>query len=144
DLARMEGQAPERPEPAARTPSPARTERSGGVLEQLHLGREHAPERLPVERPAEEMDGDDRLRSGRRRLTRLRRVEVHRLGVDVDEHRARGAAVRHRGADPANAGWRALYQAIVRARPSSSSTCASKPRISRAFSTFGTRSSTSA
>src|SRR5437764_2207031 len=37
DLARMEGQAPERPEPAARTPSPARTERSGGVLEQLYL-----------------------------------------------------------------------------------------------------------
>ena len=37
----------------------------------------------------------------------------------------------------------ARYHAIVRARPSSSSTCASKPSSERAFSTFGIRSSTS-
>ena len=36
------------------------------------------------------------------------------------------------------------YHAIVRARPSSSSTCGSQPSSSRAFSTFGIRSSTSA
>ena len=36
------------------------------------------------------------------------------------------------------------YHSIVRARPSSSSTCASKPSSSRALSTFGMRSSTSA
>ncbi len=36
------------------------------------------------------------------------------------------------------------YQAIVRSRPSSRSTCASKPSSSRALSTVGTRISTSA
>ena len=35
------------------------------------------------------------------------------------------------------------YHAIVRSRPSSSSTFAAKPRSSRALSTFGIRSSTS-
>ena len=42
-----------------------------------------------------------------------------------------------------SAGLRARYQAIVRSSPSSSSTRASKPSSSRAFSTFGMRSSTS-
>ena len=42
-----------------------------------------------------------------------------------------------------SAGFRARYHAIVLSRPSSSSTFASKPMSSRAFSTFGIRSSTS-
>ena len=41
------------------------------------------------------------------------------------------------------AGVCSLYHAIVRARPSSRSTFASNPSTSRAFSTFGMRSSTS-
>ncbi len=49
-----------------------------------------------------------------------------------------------RRAEPyVSAGLRALYHAIVLSRPSSSSTFASKPMSSRAFSTFGIRSSTS-
>src|SRR5712691_5719185 len=46
-------------------------------------------------------------------------------------------------ADYASAGFRARYHAIVLSRPSSSSTFASKPMSSRAFSTFGMRNSTS-
>ena len=44
----------------------------------------------------------------------------------------------------ASAGLRSRYHAIVLASPSSRSTFASKPSTSRAFSTFGIRSSTSA
>src|SRR5205085_6119152 len=46
-------------------------------------------------------------------------------------------------ADYVSAGLRARYHAIVLSSPSSSSTRAAKPMSSRAFSTFGMRSSTS-
>ncbi len=45
--------------------------------------------------------------------------------------------------DYVSAGFRARYHAMVRARPSSRSTCASKPSCSRAFDTLGMRISTS-
>ena len=60
-------------------------------------------------------------------------------------HRVQLCLAEVRPGEPhAIAGVRSLYQAIVRARPSSRSTFASKPSTSRAFSTFGMRSSTSA
>ena len=78
-----------RPEPAARHPAPPRSERAGRVLEQQHVRRHGALERLPVERPAEEVDGEDRLRPRRDRVVHLGEIEVERLFVDVDEHRRR-------------------------------------------------------
>ena len=99
DLARMEGQAAEPPEPAARHPAPPCAERAGRVLEELHPRRKRALERLPVERPAEQVDGDHRPRAWGHGGRRPPGIEVHRPRVDVDEHRRRahvGDDVRRR------------------------------------------------
>ena len=53
------------------------------------LRRHRALQRLPVERPAEEVDGEHRLRPRRDRLVDPLEIEVERLRVDVDEHRRR-------------------------------------------------------
>src|SRR5262249_39576911 len=53
------------------------------------------------------------------------------------------ARVGPRAPDQVVAGCLSRYHAIVRARPSSSSTCASKPSSSRALPTLGKRTSTS-
>src|SRR5437588_12899712 len=58
DLARVERQAAEVPEPAARPPAAASAERSGRVLDERDTLRQSVPQPLPVERPAEEVDGD--------------------------------------------------------------------------------------
>ena len=63
---------------AARATAAAGTERAGGVLDQ----RQRRAARR-AERPAEEMDGQDRLRP--RADLELRGVDIHRLGIDVDE-----------------------------------------------------------
>ena len=81
DLARVEGEAREDAETAAPTPLALRSKRTGRVLQEGDADRQP----FDARRPAEEIDGDDRprLRADRDSL----RVEVHRLGVDVDEHR---------------------------------------------------------
>ena len=220
----MEREASELAQAAARHPEPARPERSGGILDQVHVRRDRVLELLPVERPAEQVHADHRLRPWRDGVVDLAEVEVHGLRVDVGEHRfgtderddvggrrervggddhlvaladperkhrevERGGPVRdadrvlaaadtrelrlelselraHRQAarlehlrdrldllrpdigpgepDQAAASPRLRYHEIVRPRPSSSSTFASKPSTSRALSTFGIRSSTSA
>src|SRR5438105_5585708 len=223
DLARVEREAAEPTQAAAGSIAPARAERSGGVLDEHDLLRYSGAQRLPVERPAEEVDGDHGAGPWRHRGVSPLRVEVHRPRIDVDEdgpgadlgddvrgggervggdehlvarpepqgqdgevQRSRSGrddervldgagrrepslelghlrahreltALEHRGdlgrllgahvgarePDHASAGFLCLYQAIVRARPSSSSTWASKPSSSRALSTFGMRISTS-
>ena len=93
DLARVEGEAGERAETATRAPPPLGSERSGCILEH----RQAVRKLLDAHRPAEKVDRDDRLRPWAH--LELRRVEVHRLGVDVDEHRLRageGDDVRRR------------------------------------------------
>ena len=227
DLPRVEGEAGECAERAARRSPVRRAERACGILEQRDLLRHGRLERLPLDGPAEQVHRDHRLRLRRDRLGDLRRVHVERVRVDVDEHgagagelddvrgrgeRVRGndhlvaradaeredAEVQRRGAgrddrgvcrsdgvrqrvlelvdlrahrelparehlghgrelgladvrsrqpDPlgqaAGAPRCARYHAIVRARPSSSSTFASKPSRRLALSMFGMRSSTS-
>ncbi len=64
---------------------------------------------------------------------------LDRGGLQLADVGAREPDVAQGAAAPSR--WR--YQAIVRMRPSSSSTCASKPSTLRAFSMFGIRSSTS-
>ena len=66
-------------ERAARPPLTPGTERAGRVLDHRQVGQ-----LLQPAGPAEEMDGDDRLRA--RRDAQPFGVEVHRHGVDVDEH----------------------------------------------------------
>ena len=76
-------------------PPPAlRAQRTGGVLEY----RDALRELLDPHRPAEEVNRDNRLRP--RADLDLCRVEIHRLGIDVDEHGLRpdeGDDVRGRG-----------------------------------------------
>ena len=233
DLAGVEREAAERAERAARPALRAGAERAGGILDERDALRHVRGQRVPVERPSEEVHREHRARAradgGRRTLE----VEVHRRRVDVHEDRRRagerddvrrgregvrghehlvarsdaesehtqvergragrdgdgvldpagarelvlelgdlrphgqltgGEHLRHGGellvadvrageADRvgglrlgahAAASCVSRYQAIVRASPSSSSTFASKPSSSRAFSTFGMRISTSA
>src|SRR5438128_2440390 len=117
DLARMEREARERTEAAARTPAVPGTERPGRVLEDRHGREPPGDARQPgaaVARPCQAEGG----------------------GVT---HGSPAVPLLH-----ASAGLRARYQAIVRSRPSSRSTFASKPSSSRAWRTFGLRTSTSA
>ena len=227
DLARVERQAGEQPERAARRPAVARPERARGVLDEDDVLRHGGLELLPGDRPAEEMDGEHGAGPARHRLRDELRSDEERFGIDVHEHRTcaaeldgvrgrgegvggddhlvagadaereqremdRGGSRRHadglgrpdcpreralerldprphrqlaagehlrdggelgiadvgpgepdRRAAHAAAPSRARYHAIVRERPSSSSTSASKPSSDRALSTFGIRSSTS-
>ena len=67
-------------ERAARATAPPRAERARGVLDQRQIGQ-----LLDPRRAAEQVHRHDRLRA--RPDLDPRRVEVHRLRVDVDEHR---------------------------------------------------------
>src|SRR5262249_14190370 len=94
-------------------------------------------------------DGDGMVDRARRRERGLELADLrpHRQ-LPALEHLGSGrdlvgADVWARQADQRSAGLRSLYHAIVRARPSSSSTFGSKLRSARALSTFGIRSSTS-
>ena len=78
DLAGMEREAGGEAERAAGAVAPPAAERTGGVLDQRQVG-----ELLDAGRTAEEMHGDDR--AGARADLDLRRVDVHRLRIDVDE-----------------------------------------------------------
>ena len=89
DLSRMEREAAHRSEPAAGHATPARAERSGSVLDQQHLRRHRVLQRLPVERPPEEMNREHGLGARRDRVIDPREVEVEGRWVDVDEHRRR-------------------------------------------------------
>jgi hypothetical protein len=99
DLARVEAETAGDAEPAARPPAATRAERACRVLEQRQLGRQL----LDAERPPEEVHAEQQLRA--RPDLELRRVDVHRLGVDVDEdgpeaaerHDVRGRGERVRG-----------------------------------------------
>src|SRR5207248_11222482 len=62
DLARMKRETAEPAEPSARPPAPAGAESSGRVLEQLDVRGKRGSERVPVERPTEEVDGEDGAR----------------------------------------------------------------------------------
>ena len=81
DLARMEAEAAEQAEPAAGAAPPPRTERPGRVLEH----RQPVRQLVEPRRPSEEVHCEDSLRP--RPDVDPRRVDVHRLGVDVDEDR---------------------------------------------------------
>ena len=90
----MERKAGERAEAAAGPALTLAAEGAGGVLEHGHPVRQL----LDPHRPAEEVNRDDRLRP--RADLDLCRVEIHRLGIDVDEHGLRpdeGDDVRGRG-----------------------------------------------
>ena len=91
-----------------------------GVLDAARLGEEALE--LGDLRPHRQVPAFEHLRDGLRLL-------AARVGPGEPDHVV--------------AGCRSLYHAIVRARPSSSSTCASKPSSSRALPTFGKRTSTS-
>ena len=80
DLARVEAEAAGDAEPAARAAAVARAERAGGVFEERHVGQ-----LVQRQRPAEEVHAEQQLRA--RAYLDLGRVNVHRLLVDVDEHR---------------------------------------------------------
>jgi hypothetical protein len=86
DLPRMEREAAEPAERAARPAAARRAERACGVLD-------HRQVRVVVERrrPAEEMHGEHGLRLRRHAARGVGRVHVHRHGIDVDEHRRRAA-----------------------------------------------------
>ena len=87
DLARVEREAAEPPEAPARAALPTRPERARSVLEQRDTVRDCGLELLPRSRTAEEVDDEDSLRP-RRECSRDRLGgHVHRLRVDVDEHR---------------------------------------------------------
>ncbi len=109
-------------------------------------GREHAD----VQRRGPGRDGDGVLRAGgaREQPLELLHLRPHRQLAALDHGCDLGelllAGVGQRQADYVSAGLRLRYHAIVLSSPSSSSTFASKPSCSRAFSTFGMRSSTSA
>ena len=89
DLARMERETRELAEPSARHPSPARAERAGSVLDQVHVRRHRVLELVPVERPPEQVHGEHGARPLCHRFVHLLGVEVHRPRIDVDEHRPR-------------------------------------------------------
>ena len=78
---------PSRPRPPHARALPPRSQGARGVLEQRDAARHCGLELLPRSRTAEEMDDEDSLRprrqGGRDRLGR----HVHRLRVDVHEHR---------------------------------------------------------
>ena len=78
DLAGMEREAGREAERAARAAAPPAAERPGGVLDQRQVR-----ELLDARRTAEEMHGEDR--AGARADLDQRRVDVHRLRIDVDE-----------------------------------------------------------
>ena len=78
DLARMEAEAAGNAEPAARASAVARSECPGSVFEQRHVGQLMQTQGAP-----EEMHAEQQLRP--RADCDLRRVDVHRHGVDVDE-----------------------------------------------------------
>ncbi len=81
DLPRVEREAAEQAERAARPPVARGSERAGGVLEDRQLGVA-----LERRRAAEEVDGEDRLRPRRHARMRVVGIHVHRHRVDVDEH----------------------------------------------------------
>ena len=93
----MEGEAAELAEAAAGHSSPARAERAGGVLDEVDVRRHRVLELLPVERTAEEVHREHGVRSRRDRVVHAAGVEVHGLGVDVDEHGARTRERDHVG-----------------------------------------------
>jgi len=78
---RVEAEAAGDAEPAAGTAAVARAERAGSVLEQRQLVRQL----VQPQRPSEEVHAEQQPRP--RAGFDPRRVEVHRLRVDVDEHR---------------------------------------------------------
>ena len=80
----MEAQTSRDAETAARAVSVARAERARRVLEQRHVGQVVQPQR-----PPEQVHGEEQLRA--RPDANLRGVDVHRLGIDVDEHRLQPA-----------------------------------------------------
>ena len=85
-------------QPAAPSPPQARPRRRAPSAPAASSISGSVGQLLEPRRPAEEMDRQDRLRP--RRDLDLRRVEVERLRVDVDEHRRRARErddVRGRG-----------------------------------------------
>ena len=76
----MEAQTARDAETAARAAAVARAERARSVLEQRHVGQI-----VQRQRPPEEVHAEEQLRA--RPDANLRRVDVHRLRIDVDEHR---------------------------------------------------------
>ncbi len=89
DLARVKREAAEHAEAAARPSARARAERARRVLEQRDASGTVATSAVPVERPAEQVDREHRPRALGDGVGHLREIEVHRRGVDVDEHRPR-------------------------------------------------------
>src|SRR5262249_39185905 len=116
-------------------------------------GDEHLVARLELESE----DGEvERRRSRRDREGMSRLAGAGELPLELGHHRALGqhAALEHgcdrggllcAGVGPRQADhpYLARYHPIVLESPSSSSTFGSQPSFSRAFSTFGIRSSTS-
>jgi len=80
DLPRMEAEAARDAEPATRAAPVARAKGAGRVFEQRQVGQ-----LVERQRPAEEVHAEQELRVPD---LELRRVEVHGLGIDVDEARA--------------------------------------------------------
>ena len=125
-----------------------RGERVGGD-EHLVAGLEPEREDRQVERGGPRGDRDGVLHAARSGEQTLELVDLRahrqlaRLEHGLDLGQLLLAHVRASEADHAAAGFRLRYHAIVRERPSSSSTSASKSSSSRALSTFGIRSSTS-
>jgi len=91
DLARVKGEAAQDAERAARAAAVGGAESAGGVLDERDAVRHERRERVPVERPAEEVDGEHRLRPRREHRGQLRKVEVERPRIHVAEHRLRAA-----------------------------------------------------
>ncbi len=85
DLAGVEGETAHHPERAAGRIAIASTERPGRVLDEHDLLGDGGLQLLPFDRPSEQVDGDDGLRSVGDGLGDLREVEIERLGIDVDE-----------------------------------------------------------
>src|SRR4051812_30095030 len=120
-----------------------------GGDEHLVAGAEAEREHRDMQGRGARGDGDGVRRSDRicQELLELDDLRAHRQLTGLEDVADLGelglADVWGAEPDYVSAGLRALYHAIVLSRPSSSSTFASKPMSSRAFSTFGMRSSTS-
>src|SRR6188768_158837 len=91
DLPRMEREAGQQPERAARGPAIARPERPRGVLDQDDVLRHGGLELLPGNGAPEEVDGQDGPGPRGYRVGHELRTDEERLRIDVDEHRARTA-----------------------------------------------------
>ena len=91
DLARVEGEAGGHTERAAGRSAVAGPQGAGGVFEERHLLRHRGLQRLPLDRAAEEVYCHDRARPRGHGSRNRARVEVERVWIDVDQHRARAA-----------------------------------------------------